>query len=276
VYAVNQPYLVEAGQKLAPGAEVTLASGSRPLVATGPAGRGLVVESGINLPYHDAVFSNAAESSLLARMIKTATARWWASGQPAQGAVVLAADSARLQAGAADGVLFKETDAPDWHVTVDGHAATAYPAGPGYMYVRLAPGVRAPATVEFRYQLSVTEWTSIALSVLTVLLLLAHLMGARIPGQVQARLEHAQERLTHRLLPKMAAIRTNRHVLQELLAEPSPQNRRQAAAIVRGEPLQPYADLLLQAVRTERDLACRSELRRLIMEHSGSRWPPRP
>ena len=271
LYAGTQPYLVEFGQKLAPGSEVALESGSRPLVVTKAAGGGLVVESGINLPYHDAIHSNTTESSLLARMIKMATARRWASGQPAQEAVVLAADSDQLQVGSADGVLFKETDTPDWHATVDGRAAATYPAGPGYMYVRLSSSIRAPATVEFRYQLSTTEWASIVLSVLTGLLLLAYLTGARIPRRLRARLEHAQQRLTRRLLPGTTAIRATREVLQEVLADPSAQNRRRASMILRGKPLRPYADLLLQAVRTEGDPACLSELRSLVVE---TQWEP--
>ena len=272
LYARTQPYMVEVGQKLAPGSQVALESGTRPLVVTKAVG-GLVIESGINLPYHDAVYSNAAESSLLARMIKTATGRLWTSGRPAEGTVTLAADSDQLQAGAAAGVLFKETDTPDWHATVDGQATTVYPAGLGYMYVRLPPGARVPVTVtvEFRYQLSTTEWVSIVLSVLTGLLLLAYLVGARIPRRLRARLERAQQRLTRRLLPGTTAIRATREVLQEVLADPSPQNRRQAPTLLRGEPLQPYADLILQAVRTERDPACLNEFRGLIME---TQWEP--
>lgn len=271
LYAGNQSYMVEAAQKLAPGSEVALESGHYPLVVTRTAGNGLVIESGINLPYHDAVFLNPTESSLVARMIQTATARWWASGQPAQTGAVLAADSDQLQAGPADGVLFKVTDAPDWHATVDGQAATVYPAGLGYMYVRLPSSVRAPVTVEFRYQLSPTEWASIVLSVLTGLLLLAYLARVRPPRPVRVRLEHAQQHLTSRLLPGTTEIRSMREVLQELLADPSPENRRQASTSLRGKPLQPYADLLLQAVQTEKDPACLSELRCLIME---TQWEP--
>jgi hypothetical protein len=271
LYGGTQPYLVEAGQKLAAGSEVALRSAQHPLVVTAAAGDGLVVESGINLPYHDAVFSNTAESSLLARMIEMATARSWASGQPADRAVVIAADSARLQVGKADGVLFKETDTPDWHATVNGHDTTVYPAGPGYMYIRLSSSIRAPATVEFRYQLSATERASIVLSVLTGLLLLAHLVRARLPRYFRARLEYAQQRLRCQLLPGTTATNALREVLQELLAGPSPQTRRQALTMLRGEPLLPYADLLLQAARTERDPACLSELRHLIVE---TQWEP--
>lgn len=271
LYAGNKSYMVEAARKLAPGSEVALESGHYPLVATRAAGNGLVIESGINLPYHDAVFRNPTESSLVARMIQMATARWWASGQPAQTGAVLAADSDQLQAGPAGGVLFKVMDVPDWHATVNGQAATVYPAGLGYMYVRLPSSVRAPVTVEFRYQLSPTEWASIVLSVLTWLLLLAYLARARLPRPVRARLGHAQQRLTSRLLPGTTEIRSMREVLQELLADPSPEVRHQASTSLRGRPLRPYADLLLQAAQTEKDPACLNELRCLIIE---TQWEP--
>ena len=73
------------------------------------------------------------------------------------------------------------------------------------------------------------------------------------------------------MMPGTTAIRATREALQEVLADPSPQNRYWVSTILRSEPLQPYADLLLQAVRTEKDPACLSELRNLIME---TQWEP--
>jgi hypothetical protein len=73
------------------------------------------------------------------------------------------------------------------------------------------------------------------------------------------------------MMPGTTAIRATREALQEVLADPSPQNRCWVSTILRSEPLQPYADLLLQAVRTEKDPACLSELRNLIME---TQWEP--
>lgn len=271
VYAGTQPYLVEAGQQLAPGSEVALQSGARPLVVTEAAGDGLVVESGINLPYHDAVFLNPTESSLLARMIKTATARWWAAGQPAEEAVVIAADSARLQVGTADGMLFKVTDTPDWHVTVDGHAATAYSAGPGYMYVRLSSSSGAPATVEFRYQLSRTEWASIVVSVLTLLLVLAYLCGARLPARLRQRLDLESARLLGRFLPRRIEVRATRQQLAGLMADPSPAVRRAALLALPSGHLGPYADLLSARLREESDASVLDALRAALVTHQ---WEP--
>jgi hypothetical protein len=228
VYAGSQPYLVEAAQQLAPGVDVALQSGPRALLVTGTAGRGRVAESGINLPYHDAVFSNVTESSLLTRMIQAVTARSWANGPTEQSGAVLAADSAQLQAGSAEGVLFKETDTPDWHATVNGHAVATYPAGPGDMYVRLPAGAHAPAAVEFRYQLSTIEWASVALSVLTLLLLLAFLCHARLPVRLRSQLELAFSDLIQPVRPRTTEVPATRQRLAALLADPSPAVRRTA------------------------------------------------
>ena len=269
LYAGTQPYLVEAAQELAPGSEVALQSGSHPLVVTEAAGLGLVIESGINLPYHDAVFSNATESSLLARMIQVATARWRAQGQPAQEAVVLATDSAQLQVGTARGVLFKVTDAPDWHATVDGHAVPTYPAGPGYMYVRLPPGLRAPATLVFRYRPSTIEWVSIVLSVLTGLALLAFLCRPRLPTRLLDRL--GLESIPLRILPPGMETQATRQQLAELMADPSPAVRRAALVALSLQRLEPYADILAARLRKESDIAVLEAMRDLVVMHQ---WEP--
>lgn len=286
VYAATQPYLVDAARKLAPGSRVVLESGAkklaadtqavlgfgpRPLLATEAAGKGLVIESGINLPYHDAVFSNATESSFLARMIQTATARSWASGQPAQTAAVLGADSTRMQVGTADGVLFKETDTPDWHVTVNGRAATVYPAGPGYMYVRLPSGGPASATVDFRYQLSHTELTSIFLSVLTILLLLAFLCHVRLPARLRDRFDLESIGLRYGLLSPRIEVQETRERLAQLMADPSPSVRRAALEAFPLHRLGPYADLFVARLREESDPAVLDAMRNVVVMHQ---WEP--
>ncbi len=285
VYAGTQPYLVQAARKLAPGSDailktgaqelmpgtqLPLLSGARVLLATEAAGRGLVIESGINLPYHDAVFSNAAESSLLARLIQAAAAGWHASGPPAQPSAVLAPDSARIHAGMAGGVLFKQTDTPDWHVTVDGHAAATYPAGPGYIYVPLASsarGVRAPATVEFRYQLSATEWASIVLSLLAALALLGFVCRLRLPGRLRERLDVAFSRV----LPLRREVRATRQQLAELMTSPSPAVRRAALVALPLHHLGPYADLLAARLRVESDVCVLDAMKEVVVMHQ---WEP--
>jgi hypothetical protein len=252
---------------------MTLGSGPGTLIAAEAAGHGLVIESGINLPYHDAVFANATESALLARMIQTATVRWRAWSPSAQATAVLGADSARIQAGPAGGVLFKQTDTPDWHATVDGHAAVTYPAGPGYIYVPLAPGIRAPgtATVEFRYQLSATEWASIAGSILTGLVLLGLLCRARLPRRLRKRLDLVSARLLHRVLPVRTQVRATRQQLAELMTNPSPAVRRAALLALPLHHLEPYADLLAGRLREESDVSVLDAMKDVVAMHQ---WEP--
>lgn len=292
VYAGTQPYLVETAQKLAPDAQAVLETGAEELapvtqmplrsgpwtlIAAEAAGHGLVIESGVNLPYHDAVFANATESALLARMIQTATVRWRARSPSAQAAAVpaavLGADSVRIQVGPADGVLFKQTDTPDWHATVDGHAAATYPAGPGYIYVPLASGIRASATatVEFRYRLSATEWASIAGSVLTGLVLLGFGCRARLPGRLRKRLDLVSARLLHRVLPVRTQVRATRQQLAELMTSPSPAVRRAALLALPPHHLEPYADLLAGRLREESDVSVLDAIKDVVVMHQ---WEP--
>jgi hypothetical protein len=271
VYAGTDPYLVEAARQRVAGSAVALASGDHPVLVDERLGRGLVVESGLNLPYHDAVFSNVAESDLLARMIALAMAPGWVHATPASGIASMAPDSDSLRVGSADGVLFKEADTPGWHVSVDGRAATVLPAGPGLMYVRLDPSA-GPADVVFRYQLSTVEWGGIGVAVVTTLLLLAYLAGARLPRRVRRRLDRLRRRLAQRLWPRTTAVRTQRATLQRLLPDPSPRVRQDAVAMLRHEDaLQPYGDLLLARVHEEDDPQCVAELVRLV---AAFQWEP--
>lgn len=139
------------------------------------------------------------------------------------------------------------------------------------MYVRLDPSA-GPADVVFRYQLSTVEWGGIGVAVVTTLLLLAYLAGARLPRRVRRRLDRLHRRLAQRLWPRTTAVRTQRATLQQLLPDPSPRVRQDAVAMLRHEDaLQPYGDLLLARVHEEDDPQCVAELVRLV---AAFQWEP--
>jgi hypothetical protein len=171
LYAGVDPYQIEVARRRNAGSAVLLESEGRPVVVAERSGAGTVIEEGLNLPYHDDVYSNSTESAFLYRMITVALSRSWTQAPTSARGVAMAADSDRITVATGNGVLFKETDAPDWHATVDGQTAPIYPAGPGWMYVPLGPTAGTPRTVEFRYQLSLIEWGSIGISLATVLAL---------------------------------------------------------------------------------------------------------
>jgi len=259
---------VERATRLQPGAHALLRSHDAVVLADRRVGAGLVYWSGLNLPYHVATFQNAAESELLGDLVGAAPA---AVPSPASSRSVGAERISVTARGR--GLLVKENWSQDWRAAVDGRVVPVETAGPGMMYIPLPRN--GPADVVLTYHLSDVELAGIALSLVAVIALVAAALpfwaGARIPGRLRARLEHAQQRLTRRLLPGTTAIRATREALQEVLADPSAKYRRRASTILRGEPLQPYADLLLQAVRAERDPACLSELRSLVVE---TQWEP--
>lgn len=179
LFAHTQPYLVDVAQRTASSAQVVLASAGRPVVIAGRFGAGTVVESGLNLPYHDMVNSNTTEASLLARLIDLARDQAWTSNRAKYSNVVMTGDSDGLDVESAKGVLFRATDSPDWNVSVDGRPVTAYPAGPDYIYVPLG-ATTGGRHVAFRYRPSRSEWAAIAITTGTVLVLALYLFDVPV------------------------------------------------------------------------------------------------
>lgn len=114
-----------------------LLSDGKPVLVAGQFGRGRVVWSGLNLPYHIVSNQVVEESRLLSQEIA-----WAAPRQVADPAYVTTFVNPQLRritiASAATGVLFKESWFGNWHVTINGRPAQVHEAGPGFMYVPLS------------------------------------------------------------------------------------------------------------------------------------------
>jgi hypothetical protein len=156
-------------------AQPVLSSGGRPVIVAGTLGRGRVVWSGLNLPYH--IVSNQAvdESRLLAQEIA------WAAPDnapdPAYEATFVNPELRRITVSAAGtGVLFKESWFEDWHAAINGVSATVYAAGPDFMYVPLGRTVRFPATVELAFTPSAMEQLADNISVAAIAALIAFVL----------------------------------------------------------------------------------------------------
>jgi hypothetical protein len=168
----GQPWLIDVGTHTSAGADVQVASHGYPLIISGSEGKGKVVMSGLNLPFHSQVYSSdTGEADLLGRLIRSVQAEA-AMSTPNFQSVIHDADSASvdLENSGATGVLFKEQDYPDWHAYASGQGLPIYPAGPNMMYVVLPAG--EVGTVNISYQLSDREVASSAISVLTAVGLL--------------------------------------------------------------------------------------------------------
>ncbi len=154
-------------------AHPVLTSDGRPLMVAGAFGKGRVVWSGMNLPYHAQSTQNAQESKLLAQAIA------W-SAPVTGGDSSFQTDFANPQQRRitiltpATGVLMKENWVANWHVTVNGRPASIVPAGLDFMYVPLAKSTSYPARVEFDFVRSPAEWLGDAVSIAALVGLLLY------------------------------------------------------------------------------------------------------
>ena len=156
-------------------AQPVLMSGGRPVMVAGTLGRGRVVWSGLNLPYHIVSNKAADESRLLAQEIAWAAPD--TATDPAYDATFVNPDLRRITVSApATGVLLKENWFQDWHATINGVAATLYAAGPDFMYVPLGQSVRFPARVEIAFTPSTSEQLADNISVAAIAALIAYVL----------------------------------------------------------------------------------------------------
>ena len=165
------PWTVAAATGVRSWAQAVVRSGADAVVVAGSLGRGRVVWSGLNLPFHVDSYHSAEES----RFLTTALA--WASPSKHE---VAATAPVRLDGpqqitisvdSQARGVLFKESWFDRWHAYVNGREVNVLRAGPGLMYVSLPKDTRFPATVQWRYEKSLADWAGILVSAAALLAL---------------------------------------------------------------------------------------------------------
>jgi hypothetical protein len=145
-------------------ARPVLTSNGRPLMVAGILGKGRVVWSGMNLPYHAQSTQNAVESELLAQLLAWSAPS--SGGDPSFQTTFLNPQQRRITIlTPATGVLMKENWVANWQVTVNGRPAGIVPAGPDFIYVPLAKNTSYPAQVEFQFVRSPAEWFGDAVSI---------------------------------------------------------------------------------------------------------------
>ena len=167
------PWTVSTATGVKSWARPVLWSGAHPIVVTGQLGQGRVLWSGMNLPYHIDSFQSHEESRFLGAAIMWA-ARSHSSDSASFSASVYGPEQTTVSvATPARGVLFKESFYANWHAYAGGRELKLYSGGPGFMYVQLPAGVQYPVVVVLRYEKSLLDWIGIALSIATVVSLLA-------------------------------------------------------------------------------------------------------
>jgi len=137
-----------------------------PVLVAGTLGRGRVVWSGMNLPYHASSTRNAVESQLLAQALAWAAPAGGAPAEYKASFVNPQERSIRLE-GPAKGVLFKESWVANWRAAVDGHDVEIYRAGPDFMYIPLH-GLSQRTLVTLSFTRTALEWTGDGVSLLAL------------------------------------------------------------------------------------------------------------
>ena len=179
-YAGNKPWLAEFAGEANVTSKFLVRSFNGSVLIQGNNGPGTVIMSGMNLPYHAAIYQNATEATFFIGIIDAVdqTPPTPPATSPPTAINMSSADYASMTVPAGStGVLFKEQDYPDWHATVNGRSAAIMPAGPGMMYVPVSSSGET-AVVKISYQLSALENLSSLLTVATLVLLITYILSA--------------------------------------------------------------------------------------------------
>jgi len=266
-YGGSGGWQVNEAVQLQPGSRALVAAQGQVLVASRALGAGEVYWSGLNLPYHDSVFKNAAESSFLGQLLGAAEHPTTAAATDLTANTDLAITAERVQGTISGrGLLVKESDDADWQATVNGHRAPVETAGPEMMYIPLPAG--PPAHVVLSYHLSRAEVSGNVLSIVTALFLVAFVAGVPLPRRPRRWLEELR-----RLLGgvRLADTQESRAVIRSALLDPSPDIRVAAVQLLAYEPLGPFADVLAELTRHESNLRVIEALRHIVATHQ---WEP--
>jgi hypothetical protein len=178
VYEHRSPWQVATGIGLQPWAQWDLAAGPQMVMASGRYGAGQALWSGMNLPFHVAVFRNPVESGFLVHILDAVARRRQAVAPQYTTRYVNAQRLEVTATAGATGVLLKETASASWYATVNGKDAKIYTAGPGMMYVPISSAQR-PATVVFQYRASMVEALGWAITGAMLLAIVGFGLGIR-------------------------------------------------------------------------------------------------
>lgn len=184
------PWSINTASKVRPWAEVILSSFGKPVIVAGNFGRGRVIWSGINLPYHALSYVDKTESNYLGSLLEASLGRpleeereervKFSLWQPEKRVVELSAPR--------KGILLKESHFPQWHAylqTVSNgrqirKGLKIFTAGPNLMYLPLPQNINFPAKIILDYQISAVENLGWLTTFSTFVIVLLYL-GGRTP-----------------------------------------------------------------------------------------------
>ncbi|MDP3955010.1 MAG: hypothetical protein Q8Q15_01445, partial [bacterium] len=190
------------------GGRAILSDKNVPLVASRPYGKGLIIWSGMNLPYHLTTNKSLEElkffKKLLDQLVETDAAEY-----PEFSAERISPNKVMIKSQNAKGVLFKENMNSGWGSKLSSNVnknLKIYKTGltyHGYAYVRLPEEVKDSFTVTFSYRGYFWSYFWSAISILTILLILDKgILGGRFLYPLLVKLLQPLRQKTARILEK--------------------------------------------------------------------------
>ncbi|MBI4318639.1 MAG: hypothetical protein HY675_09130, partial [Chloroflexi bacterium] len=154
-------------------ARMILAQGGRPIMAAGTLGKGRVVWSGMNLPYHVTDYVNLSEATVLANVISWIAPQPEAKTPPNYQVSRRNPESLTVTGSGFTGVLFKENAFEGWSARVSTEegstGAKIYWAGPDLIYVPVSGLDESKGiSVQFSYSGRLQDWALLLASILAI------------------------------------------------------------------------------------------------------------
>lgn len=153
------------------GSKVLLSQAGKAILVEGLYGQGKVIWSGINIIYHAKNYNNVEEGRFLENIISYLLGS--SNFEPEQEVFRPKPERVIVNSNKAKGVLFKEVYDSGWKArySINGgrwKETKIYPAGPGFMYIRL-PESGDSVKVEFLYRGSFSSWLFFLVGIGTVI-----------------------------------------------------------------------------------------------------------
>lgn len=152
----NGPWGISYGSNTKDWAKIILEDNNKGVIVAGEYGKGRIVWSGMNLPYHIATYKNSEESKLTGKMIAWVLKKedlilqrnpaYTYSQEPKSNSLYYETENEKVEfinpekrrielKEPRKGILFKEAFFPNWKASLNGKRVKIYKAGSGFMYV---------------------------------------------------------------------------------------------------------------------------------------------
>lgn len=174
-----EPWGVGVGEGVKNWAKVLMKSAGKPVLVAGEYGKGKIVWSGLNLPYHIKTYKSKTEVEFWKELVGLGEGGFGEDEEDG-GRFVNAQRREIVLEGKYKGVLLKESYFKNWQAwleekrlasSVERRALRIYFAGPGMMYVPLVKDSPLPIKVIFEYRAGWVEKISFLISLATLIYL---------------------------------------------------------------------------------------------------------